>query len=133
MATATLEKADKAKKIKKTAKTKAAVEKKSKSLATIKTTTVHPISTGYAELDHELAFLSETQIEKLTDFARYLNWSAIIDKDDAEYDEDDDLGHWADLPLTRGEEEAMIRGRENVKNGKYLTLAEFKERISCGN
>ena len=131
MAATTLEKAEKTKKIKKTAaKTKANSEKKPVLKKIINT--AKPISTGYEALDHELAFLSGKQIEKLTDYARYLNWSAIIDKDDAEYDEDDDPGRWADLPLSRDDEEAIRRGRENLKNGKYLTLDEFKERISCG-
>lgn len=124
MAATVLEKT-KTKTIKKTAKVKLKPEKKFAPKKVIKT--AEPISTGYAELDRELAFLSGKQIAKLTDYARYLNWSAIIDKDDAEYDEDDDPGRWADLPLTRDEEEAMGKGREDVRNGKMLSLEEFLE------
>ena len=34
---------------------------------------------------------------------------------------------WADAPLTEEEEEGLRQGRENVKNGDYMTLEEFRE------
>lgn len=56
-------------------------------------------------------------------FTTGLNWTDIKNYEE----EDDDDGSWADLPLTPEEEEALRRGRENAKNGKYLTLEEFKK------
>ncbi len=38
---------------------------------------------------------------------------------------DDDDDSWADAPLTEEEEEALRQGREDFKNGNYLTLEEF--------
>ena len=76
--------------------------------------------TGNAALDMELPFLTLDELEKLADYARYLRWS---------HEENDD---WADAPLTPEEEEGLRRGRENVRNGNYLTLAEFRERMKCG-
>ena len=35
---------------------------------------------------------------------------------------DDD---WADLPLTEQEESELKQGRENIKNGYFLTLSEL--------
>ena len=32
---------------------------------------------------------------------------------------------WADLPLTAEEEEDLKQGRENMKNGDFLTLSEL--------
>ena len=32
---------------------------------------------------------------------------------------------WADLPLTPEEEEDLKQGRENMKNGDFLTLSEL--------
>ena len=34
---------------------------------------------------------------------------------------------WADAPLTEEEEEGLRQGRENVKNGDYMTLEEFRK------
>ena len=85
------------------------------------------ITTGNFRLDLILPTLSEKNLEKLADYARYLRWLSIENDED-----DDDDGSWADLPLTPEEEEAVRQGRENAKNGKYLTLAEFKERMACG-
>ena len=84
-------------------------------------------TTGNAALDYELPLLNAEKLEKLAEYARFLNWTDIKNYEE----EDDDDGSWADLPLTPEEEEALRRGRENAKNGKYLTLAEFKERMSC--
>ena len=113
---AVLEKKESTKKL-----TKKKIEKNSKPAKKKK------ISTGNFQLDLILPKLSEKNLEKLADYARYLRWLSIENDED-----DDDDGNWADLPLTPEEEEAVRQGRENAKNGKYLTLAEFKERMSCG-
>ena len=76
------------------------------------------------KLDYEIAFMTPKQLENLSNYARFLNWSEIIDKDDADYDENEDDGAWADLPLS-SEEEKMIE--ESRKNGNMLTLEEFLE------
>lgn len=81
------------------------------------------ITTGNVILDMELPLLTEKQLEKLADYAKYLRWSSR---------EDDDDDDWADAPLTEEEEEALRQGRENAKNGNYLTLAEFRESQKCG-
>ena len=74
------------------------------------------ITTGNIVLDMELPLLTDKQLEKLADYARYLRWTNL--------EEDDD---WADAPLTEEEEEALRQGREDFKNGDYLTLEEFME------
>lgn len=79
-------------------------------------------TTGNKILNAELSLLTEKELEKLADYARYLRWSRI----------DDDDSDWADAPLTVEEEAQLERGRENARNGKYLTLAEFKESQKCG-
>ncbi len=43
-----------------------------------------------------------------------------------------DNDDWADAPLTEEEEEALRQGREDFKNGDYLTLDEFRESQKCG-
>lgn len=83
------------------------------------------IWTGNVALDKELSLLTENELERLADYAKYLVWSR-----DDDYDDDD--GSWADLPLTEEEERQLAIGRENAKNGKYLTLTEFRERQKCG-
>ncbi|MBQ6775857.1 MAG: hypothetical protein IJP53_05300 [Synergistaceae bacterium] len=85
-------------------------------------------ATGNAALDRVLPLLTEQNIVDLVRYAEFLRWSAVNSYDD----DDDDDGSWADLPLTPEEEEGLRRGRENAKNGRYLTLAQFKERMSCG-
>lgn len=37
---------------------------------------------------------------------------------------------WADMPLTADEETGLKKGRENIKSGDFMTLAELK--IACG-
>lgn len=81
------------------------------------------ISTGNVILDMQIPLLTEKQLEKLADYAKYLRWSDTAD---------DDNDDWADAPLTEEEEEALRQGRENAKNGNYLTLAEFRESQKCG-
>ena len=79
------------------------------------------IKTGNAILDIELHLLTADELEKLVEFAKFLRWSR-----------NDDDDNWADAPLTEEEEEALRQGRENAKNGNYLTLAEFRESQKCG-
>ena len=78
--------------------------------------TVEKFTTGNAALDMELPHLTFGDMVKLADYARYLRWS---------HKEDDDGDDWADAPLTAEEEEAIRQGREDFKNGNYLTLEEF--------
>ncbi|MBQ3646414.1 MAG: hypothetical protein IJM82_01145 [Synergistaceae bacterium] len=85
---------------------------------------IKTLTTGKNALEKELPLLTEDEFTKLAEYARFLRWSRIdID------DEDDD---WADAPLTPEEEEGLRQGRENFKNGNYLTLQEFRERMACG-
>ena len=80
------------------------------------------IWTGNPALDMELQLLTDNELSKLTDYARFLRWSA----------EEDDNDDWADAPLTPEEEEGLRQGRENARKGDYLTLAEFRESQKCG-
>lgn len=80
------------------------------------------VKTGNVILDMEIPLLSDEQLEKLADYAKYLRWSS----------EDDDNDDWADAPLTPEEEEGLRLGRENARQGNYLTLAEFRESQRCG-
>ena len=80
-------------------------------------TAERPITTGNIVLDMRLPLLTGQELEKLADYANYLMWSR-------EEEDDDD---WADAPLTEEEEEALRQGREDFKNGDYLTLEEFME------
>ena len=75
------------------------------------------IKTGNAILDMALPLLRADKLEKLADYAQFLMLSQ----------DDDDNDDWADAPLTEEEEEALRQGREDFKNGNYLTLAEFLE------
>ena len=84
-------------------------------------TVENTMRTGNVILDMELPLLTETELVKLADYAKYLRWSRE--------DNDDD---WADAPLTEEEEEALRQGRENAKNGNYLTLSEFRKSQKCG-
>ena len=77
------------------------------------------------EIFDMLPLLTEKELEDVAKFAQFLIWSR-------EDEEDDDDGSWADAPLTQEEEAQFAIGRENAKNGKYLTLAEFKESQKCG-
>ena len=79
------------------------------------------MTTGNVILDMELPLLTEDELVKLADYAKYLRWSREDENDD-----------WADAPLTPEEEEGLRQGRENAKNGDYLTLAEFRESQKCG-
>ena len=80
------------------------------------------VKTGNVILDREIPLLTEKQLEKLADYAKYLRWSDMAD---------DDNDDWADAPLTEEEEEALRQGREDFKNGNYLTLDEFIESQKC--
>ena len=81
------------------------------------------VKTGNVILDMQIPLLTEKQLEKLADYAKYLRWSDMAD---------DDNDDWADAPLTEDEEKALKQGREDFKNGNYLTLAEFRESQKCG-
>lgn len=76
-------------------------------------------TTGNAKLDAMLPLLNASELEKLDDYANYLMWSRKDDDEDTS---------WADAPLTEEEEEALRQGREDYKNGDYLTLEEFRAR-----
>lgn len=80
------------------------------------------VKTGNVILDMQIPLLTDDELFKLADYAKFLRWSR----------EDDDNDDWADAPLTEEEEEALRQGRENAKNGNYLTLAEFRESQKCG-
>ena len=73
------------------------------------------VKTGNVILDMEIPLLSDEQLEKLADYAKYLRWSA-------ENDDDDD---WADAPLTPEEEAQIEESNRDFENGEYLTLDEF--------
>lgn len=78
--------------------------------------TAEKFTTGNAALDMELPHLTWGDMAKLADYARYLRWT---------HEEEEDDEDWADAPLTEEEEEALRQGREDFKNGNYLSLEEF--------
>ena len=77
-------------------------------------TTEHPI------LDAELSLMTFVELDYL---GKYLRLMRELGK------KFDDGYSWADAPLTPEEEEALRQGREDVKNGDYLTLEEFMKGI----
>ena len=81
------------------------------------TSTAERFTTGNIVLDMELPLLTADELGMVAEYAKSLRLSR---------DDDDD---WADAPLTEEEEEGLRQGRENAKNGNYLTLAEFRERV----
>ena len=83
------------------------------------------LTTGNKILDMELPLLTENELAKLADYAKYLVWSRI---DDDENDDDDD-GSWADAPLTPEEEAQIEESEKDFENGEYLTLDELVEGI----
>ena len=85
------------------------------------------LATGNEIIDTRLPLLTEEELARVADYIQYVMWSRIDDDE-----EDDDDGSWADAPLTEEEERQLAIGRENAKNGKYLTLSEFKESQKCG-
>lgn len=74
-------------------------------------------TTGNKILNAELSLLTEKELEKLADYARYLRWSRI----------DDDDSDWADAPLTADEEAQIEESIRDFENGEYLTLDELVE------
>ena len=82
------------------------------------TAAAEKFTTGSVVLDMELPLLTEHELEKLADYAKYLRWSR------EEEDDDDD---WADAPLTPEEEAQVAEGRKEFARGEYLTLDEFME------
>ncbi len=73
-------------------------------------------TTGNKILNAELSLLTEKELEKLADYARYLRWSRIDDDSD-----------WADAPLTADEEAQIEESIRDFENGEYLTLDELVE------
>ena len=67
------------------------------------------IQTGNIILDMELSLLTEQELSDLAKYARYLRWSRS----------------WADAPLTDDEEAGLKQGREDMKNGDFMTLSEL--------
>ncbi|MBQ6772948.1 MAG: hypothetical protein IJP48_02685 [Synergistaceae bacterium] len=67
------------------------------------------IQTGNIILDMELSLLTEQELSDLAKYARYLRWSRS----------------WADAPLTDEEEAGLKQGREDMKNGDFMTLSEL--------
>ena len=83
------------------------------------------LSTGNEFIDTRLPLLTEKELAKVADYVRYVMWSRIDD-------EDDDDSDWADAPLTPEEEAQIEESKRDFENGKYLTLAEFRESQKCG-
>ena len=71
------------------------------------------------EIFDMLPLLTEKELERLTDYTRYIMWSREEEKDDDE--------SWADAPLTEDEKAQIEESRKNFENGEYLTLEEFIE------
>ena len=76
------------------------------------------VKTGNVILDREIPLLTEKQLEKLADYAKYLRWSDMAD---------DDNDDWADAPLTEEEEAQLAESIRDFENGEYLTLDEFMQ------
>ena len=74
------------------------------------------IATGHPILDAELSLMTFIELDYL---GKYLRLMRKLGKNF------DDGYSWADAPLTPKEEKALRQGRENAKNGDYLTLEEF--------
>ena len=74
------------------------------------------VKTGNVILDLQLPFMTEKQLEKLADYAKYLRWSDADDNDD-----------WADAPLTEDEISQIEESDRDFENGEYLTLDELLE------
>ena len=85
------------------------------------------LSTGNEIIDTQLPLLTEGELSRVADYIRYVMWPRIDDDDD-----DDDDGSWADAPLTPEEEAQIEESKRDFENGKYLTLAEFRESQKCG-
>ena len=69
------------------------------------------------EIFDMLPLLTEKELERLTDYTRYIMWSREEEKDDDE--------SWADAPLTEDEIAQIEEAREEFKRGEYLTLEEL--------
>ena len=82
------------------------------------TLTAERLTTGNEVLDMEIPLLTDEELVKLADYAKFLRWSR----------EDDD--DWADAPLTKEEEAQLRQGREEFARGEYLTLDEFLKGLS---
>lgn len=76
----------------------------------------HNVTTGNVILDMEIPLLTDEELVKLADYAKFLRWS----REEEEEEED-----WADAPLTAEEEAQVEKGREEFARGEYLALDEF--------
>ena len=78
------------------------------------------VKTGNVILDNEIPLLTDDELFKLADHAKFLRWSREDDNDD-----------WADAPLTEDEIAQIEESDRDYENGNYLTLDEFMESQKC--
>lgn len=79
------------------------------------------VKTGNVILDMQIPLLTDDELFKLADYAKFLRWSR----------EDDDNDDWADAPLTEEEIAQIEESDRDYENGNYLTLDEFMESQKC--
>ena len=79
------------------------------------------VKTGDVILDMQIPLLTDDELFKLADHAKFLRWSR----------EDDDNDDWADAPLTEDEIAQIEESDRDYENGNYLTLDEFMESQKC--
>lgn len=79
------------------------------------------VKTGNVILDMQIPLLTDDELFKLADYAKFLRWSR----------EDDDNDDWADAPLTEDEIAQIEESDRDYENGNYLTLDEFMESQKC--
>ncbi len=79
------------------------------------------VKTGNVILDMQIPLLTDEELFKLADYAKFLRWSR----------EDDDNDDWADAPLTEEEIAQIEESDRDYENGNYLTLDEFIESQKC--
>ena len=78
------------------------------------------VRTGNVILDMQIPLLTDKQLEKLADYAKFLRWSR----------EDD---NWADAPLTEDEISQIEESDRDFANGDYLTVDQLMEELqACG-
>ena len=79
------------------------------------------VKTGDVILDMQIPLLTDDELFKLADYAKFLRWSR----------EDDDNDDWADAPLTEDEIAQIEESDRDYENGNYLTLDEFMDSQKC--
>ena len=79
------------------------------------------VKTGNVILDMQIPLLTDDELFKLADYAKFLRWSR----------EDDDNDDWADAPLTEEEIAQIEESDRDYENGNYLTLDEFMDSQKC--